>query len=228
MAGAGVVLLARHASARLPGKALAALGGRSMLEHCLHRLIAAGAGPVVLATTTRHDDDALARVAAGCGVPVFRGAVDDVLGRTLAAARTFDFDPVLRATGDNPAVDIGGPRRLVSLLAAEGGDYVCEEGLPVGAAVEAVSLDALTRCAEEASAPADREHVTTLITREPSRFRRLPALAPPALRRPDLRFTVDSADDLAYMRRVFARVGHDQPSLVELIQAAQAAAREVA
>jgi spore coat polysaccharide biosynthesis protein SpsF len=228
MAAPGIVLLARFASVRLPGKALAEIEGRPILSHCLSRLLAAGVGPVVLATTTRRDDDALVRVAESHGVPVYRGVVSDVLGRTLAAAGTFGLDPVIRATGDNPAVDIGSPRRLVALLADRRGDYACEDGLPVGAAVEAISRDALERCAAEASEPLDREHVTTLIRREPSRYRRVPALAPSALRRPDLRFTVDCPDDLAYMRRVFQRVGRDQPTLVELIQAAQAAAREVA
>ena len=159
---------------------------------------------------------------------MYRGAVADVLGRTLAAADTFGFDPVIRATGDNPAVDIDGPRRVLAQLSAADGDYACEDGLPVGAAVEAVSRDALARCAAEASDAADREHVTTLIKREPGRYRRVTVLAPPALRRPDLRFTVDSPDDLAYMRRLFLQVGHDQPALEELIQAAATASPEVA
>ena len=226
MAVAGIVLLARFASARLPGKALAAIGGQSILEHCLQRLIAADAGPVVLATTTRLDDDALVRVAARSGVPVYRGAVADVLGRTLAAADAFGFDPVIRATGDNPAVDSDGPRRLLAQLAAAGGDYACEDGLPVGAAVEVVSREALARCAAEASDPEDREHVTTLIKREAARYRRVPALAPPAVRRPDLRFTVDSPGDLASMRRLFEHVGHHQPALEDLIQAAEAVTPE--
>lgn len=228
MAGAGIVLLARFASARLPGKALATIGRLSILEHCLNRLIAAAAGPVVLATTTRLDDDALVLVASRNGVPVYRGSVTDVLGRTLAAADAFGFDPVVRATGDNPAVDSDGPRRVLKHLAAGGGDYACEDGLPVGAAVEVVSREALARCAAEASDAADREHVTTLIKREPARYRRVPAVAPPALRRPNLRFTVDGPEDLAYMRRLFLQVGHDQPALEELIEAADAATPEVA
>jgi spore coat polysaccharide biosynthesis protein SpsF len=228
MAGAGIVLLARFASTRFPGKALATIGGRSILEHCIDRLVQARVGPVILATTTRLDDDVLVRVAAAAGVPVYRGAVTDVLDRTLAAANLFGFDPVIRATGDNPAVDADGPRRLLKRFAAFGGDYACEEGLPVGAAVEVVSHDALARCAAEAIDGGDREHVTALIKREPSRFRRIPATAPPRLRRPDLRFTVDAPDDLAYVRRLFRRSGHEAPGLAELIQAADAVAREVA
>ena len=147
----------------------------------------------------------------------------------LAAADTFGFDPVIRATGDNPAVDIATARVACWRSSRpRDGDYACEDGLPVGAAVEAVSRDALARCAAEASDADDREHVTTLVKREPGRYRRVTVLAPPALRRPDLRFTVDSPDDLAYVRRLFLQVGHDQPALEELIQAAATASPEVA
>jgi spore coat polysaccharide biosynthesis protein SpsF len=228
MAGAGIVLLARFASTRLPGKALATIGGRSILEHCIDRLIRANVGPVIVATTTRLDDDVLVRAARGAGVPVYRGAVSDVLGRTLAVADLFGFDPVIRATGDNPAVDDGGPRRVLKRFVAAGGDYACEDGLPVGAAVEVISREALGRCAAEATSGADREHVTTLIRREPERYQRVPVMAPPRLRRPDLRFTVDSPADLAYVRRLFRQAGHEAPALSELIQAADAVAMEVA
>lgn len=225
---AGIVLLARHASSRLPGKALAPLGTRPILEHCLRRLAAAGVGPVVLATTTRRDDDLLARVATGLGVPVYRGSARDVLGRTLEAADAHGFDVVIRATGDNPAVDSAAPARVLAHMAAGGADYASEANLPVGAGVEAMTRAALARCAAEASAGPDREHVTTLITRESTRYRAVHAAAPVELRRPDIRLTVDTPDDLAYVRRLFAWAGGELPTLGRLIQAADVAAVEVA
>ena len=55
----------------------------------------------------------------------------------------------------------GRSRRSTALHA----DYVCEDGLPYGAAVEAVTRDALMRAAREARDPDDREHVTTWVKR---------------------------------------------------------------
>ena len=56
---AGIILQARMASQRLPGKALEPIAGRSLIVRCLQRLGAAGVGPVILATTTGSEDDAL-------------------------------------------------------------------------------------------------------------------------------------------------------------------------
>jgi spore coat polysaccharide biosynthesis protein SpsF len=208
------------ASVRLPGKALEPIGQRSVLEHCLRRLVSAGVARVVLATTTRDEDDALVEVASRLGVPAYRGSDTDVLARMVEAAERFDLDPIVRATGDNPAVDIQAPGRTLAALQASRADYACEDGLPYGAAVEAVTRDALRRAARETRLPDDREHVTTWVKRRTDLWNLAFPLAPAPVRRPDLRVTVDTPGDLAYVRSLFARAGADEPSLRALIEAA--------
>jgi spore coat polysaccharide biosynthesis protein SpsF len=222
---AGIILQARLASSRLPRKALAAIAGQTILEHCLRRLMFAGVAPVVLATTDRPEDQALAAVAQHLGASVFRGDADDVLGRFVATAEAFDFDHVVRATGDNPGVDIQAPGRLLGALRLGEADYVYEQGLPYGGAVEAVTRAALVRAAKEATRPDDREHVTTYVRRNSDLFYVVQLAAPAPLRRPDVRITVDTAEDLAHVRTLFERTGHDLPSLRQLIEAAGRPAR---
>src|SRR5438128_10420463 len=154
----GIILQARFASTRLPGKALERIGSRTLLEHGLPLLLSAGVAQVVLATTVYAEDDALAVVARRIGVSVFRGDAADVLGRYTAAAAEFGFDHVIRATGDNPAVDIGGPGRLLGALRANAVDYVWEDGLTYGGAVEAMTAAALRHDDQAATNPQDREH----------------------------------------------------------------------
>jgi spore coat polysaccharide biosynthesis protein SpsF len=216
----GIVLLARMASSRLPGKALQPVGQWTILEHCLRRLTAGGVARVVLATTTQPEDDALVEVARRVGVPVFRGDSDDVLGRTLRAAQEFGLDPVVRATGDNPFVDIQAAGRLLAALRASKADYVREEGLPYGAAVVAMTTAALRQAADMATDAADREHVTTFIRRRTDLFRVISIAAPTPLCRPSLSLTVDTPDDLAWVRELFGRVRTEYPSLRRLIEAA--------
>ena len=217
---AGIVLQARLGSTRLPGKVLAPIGRWTLLEHCVRRLTSSGL-PIVVATTTHAEDDPIASVARRQGAEVFRGSADDVLARFIDAARTFGFTAVIRATADNPFVDLDAPRRTLLSRQRTGADHVVECDLPIGAAVEAVSLDALLRAQPLASDPYDREHVTSLVRRD-SRFRALRAVAPGDRRRTGLRLTVDTAEDLARARAIHAALddGDGLPALTEIIEAA--------
>jgi spore coat polysaccharide biosynthesis protein SpsF len=191
-----------------------------MLEICLRRLSVAGAGPVVLATTIAHEDDALETIATGLNVLVFRGDANDVLGRYVKAADAFGLDTIVRATGDNPCVDIQAPLRLLAALQSNGADYACEDGLPYGAGVEAVTQAALSRADREATQADDREHVTLYVRRHPQTFGVLTVPAPASLRRPDVRVTVDTAADLEHVRDLYARAGSELPPLSRIIEVA--------
>ncbi len=223
MAHTAVILQARFASKRLPGKALADLGGRTLLGHCIWRLSAEM--PVIVATTIRPEDDGIEQEARRYGADVFRGDEHDVLGRFVAAAAAFGISDVVRATADNPVVDADAPRRVTELRRRVGADHVVECGLPIGAAVEAVTAEALTRAHDITADAYDREHVTPFIRRSPQ-FTALRAVAPGHLRRPSLRLTVDTPEDLEQMRAVLARFRHvTRPSpLTDIIGAADALA----
>jgi spore coat polysaccharide biosynthesis protein SpsF (cytidylyltransferase family) len=220
-AGALIVLQARMHSTRLPGKALASIGGRSILAHCIARLRQARAGAVVVATTVDPADDAIAREARRFGAGVFRGSAGDVLARFAACVSAREETVVVRATADNPAVDSGSVTRVLARLAASKCDHVVEDGLPYGGTVEAMTRAALQRAHAEAASAYDREHVTPYIRHSQSGFHCVVVRAPEALCRPELRFSVDTEVDLSYMRAVFGgAVGRHPHPLGELIASA--------
>lgn len=223
-----IVLQARMGSKRLPGKSLMTIGGHSLLARCVTRLASSGAGPVVVATSRLVEDDAIAGEAAGFGALVFRGDADDVLGRVCGAAGLRDGGFVVRATGDNPAVDPESIGRLMTVMRQQPLDHAVEDGLPTGVTVEVMTVEALRLAAGRATAPEDREHVTPYIRSAGNGFRCAVVPAPRELRRPDLRFTIDTWYDLEYMRRVFRRAGGSDgchASVRHLIAAADASAR---
>ncbi len=227
---AAIVLQARLGSRRLPGKVLAVIAGRTLLEHCVERLRATSKLPVIVATTTRDEDDAVVVDGERLGVEVLRGPDDDVLGRFLMVASRLGLREIVRATADNPAVDMDAPRRVLEARRRTAADHVTEHGLPLGTAVEAVTVDALFRSAELTTDPDDREHVTRFVRRAPHFFA-FQMAAPADVRRPDLRLTVDTPDDLRFVRAVFERAGvgrrHPVP-LAALVAAADQLADAVA
>jgi spore coat polysaccharide biosynthesis protein SpsF len=191
-------------SVRLPGKSFAQIDGVPIVTICLKRLLASRVGRVLLATTVSPEDDCLVQEASTLDVETIRGSSDDVLSRYLLAARLSGAPLMIRATADNPCVDIDAARRALETLERWRVDYCCERGLPVGAAVEAFRTSALIDSGRRATSAADREHVTTYIRREVGRYRVAVPDAPDTVRRPDLRLTVDTAEDLAFVRTVAA------------------------
>jgi spore coat polysaccharide biosynthesis protein SpsF len=195
------VVQARMGSHRLPGKVLAPIAGWPLLQYTVGRALAAGFGDVLVATTTRAEDDAIAMMAGQLGVAVVRGADADVLARFALVARRYpEAQWLARWTADNPFSDIGTVGRLLASM-PESADYGVEEGLPVGGAVEIFSSRAVLEADREATAPDDREHVTLWMKRfDAKRQVRLPA--PEASRAPGLRLTVDTLADLQCARQV--------------------------
>ncbi len=74
--GFRVVIPARYASTRFPGKALAILGGKPMIRHVYDQACASGALQVVIAT----DDSRIASVADGFGAEIAMTSVDHESG----------------------------------------------------------------------------------------------------------------------------------------------------
>jgi spore coat polysaccharide biosynthesis protein SpsF len=225
MSDAAIILQARMGSARLPGKVLRTLGRHSLLAHCLRRLRDAQVGPVVVATTREDRDREIVEEASRLGYPVFRGETDDVLARYVAAAGTLGTRYIIRATADNPTVDSEGPARLLEAVERTGAEYGLEQGLPMGAAVEVVAAETLRRLGALATHAADREHVTLYIKHNLSTFRVCLPAAPREVRRPDLRLTVDTPEDLIFMKSVIECV--DQRTHPPRLGAVIAAADEL-
>ena len=76
---------------------------------------------------------------------------------------------------------------------------------PDGLDTEVFSFEALARAWRETAEPADREHVTPYLWKQPGKFRVANVTHEPNLSA--LRWTVDTAADLEFVRAVYARLG---------------------
>jgi len=228
LASTVIILQARMGSQRLPGKVLAPVLRWPLAEYCVRRLASAGVGPVVVATTTATEDRPVVALGAQLGARAWTGPTNDVLARFAQVAEQYpEARYVLRATADNPFVDVAGCARILKVL-SDGADYAVEVALPLGAAVEGVRRDVLLRAQREAATAYDREHVTPWVKRADDVVRVVP-LAPDDVRAPDLRLTVDTPDDLAYVRRLAADLEHHglDPRVAGLVDVIAAARRLV-
>jgi spore coat polysaccharide biosynthesis protein SpsF len=210
------ILQARMSSTRLPGKVMAPVLGEPMIGRQVERLRRAKRlDALVVATSDQPDDDGLAAYCEGLGLPVYRGSLPDVLDRFHHAALAFGpASTVVRMTADCPLADWTLVDRVIETQAAGGFDYANntspERTFPHGLDVEAMRAGALAQAWREASDPYEREHVTPFLYRRPERYR----LGSVVSDRPasELRWTVDTAQDLAFVREVYAALYPQDPA----------------
>lgn len=210
------IVQARMTSVRLPGKVLMDIGGRPALAHIVDRLSRVPQiDGIVIATSIRREDDAIADAAKVMGVTCFRGSEQDVLSRYAGAAALVDADTVIRVTGDCPLLDPDVVTGVLSTYGENHVDFVSNTLLrtyPIGLDVAIFSRDALDAADEIATNEDEREHVTLYIYRHPERFSQMNVAAPPELTDPELRLTLDTPEDLAFLREVFSRLYTDNPN----------------
>ncbi len=100
---ATVIIPARYASARFPGKALAPLLGRPMIQHVYERAVESRrAGQVWVAT----DDLRIVEAVTGFGGKVILTEAQHASGtsRVVEAAQRIEGDPVVNLQGDEPLI----------------------------------------------------------------------------------------------------------------------------
>jgi spore coat polysaccharide biosynthesis protein SpsF len=203
------IVSARMASSRCPGKALAPLAGRPLIEVLLERIAySPELDSVALATSARPENDPLVEIARRLGVPAFQGDEDDVLRRYVDCARTMGADHVVRVTGDNPLTDVETMERLVAVHLESGADYTYVPGdaLLMGILSEVITRNALEASWERGQARHRSELVTLYIKEHPEQFRIRTAELPDGLLRPEYRLTVDEPEDVELMQRIFERL----------------------
>jgi aminopeptidase-like protein/spore coat polysaccharide biosynthesis protein SpsF (cytidylyltransferase family) len=214
------VIQARMGSNRFPGKMLARLGGIPLLEWVVRRLRSATSlTQIVVATSDRDSDDALAEHATSLGVAVFRGSEADVLGRFVGAAHMAGADNVVRICADNPFIDPAEVDRLVRHFVVNQFDYVCNHQNRLGSnyadgfGAEIFSAELLENIASSALELHHREHVTLYLWDNVDEYTMNAVAAPATLAFPDLRFDVDTRADLANLEALIsAGVAIDTPA----------------
>ncbi len=216
------VIQARFDSKRLPGKVLEDLAGRPALAWTVRAAKAISAVyEVIVATSNEESDTPIANWCAANQTECFRGSKHDVLARVLAAAEQAGGSKVLRLTADCPFLDPAICAQLLLLMERQEALYATNahpSSWPDGLDCEAMTIEALRICAAESNLPSEREHVTRWLRANAARFPQAVLVCPiPGLH--NERWTLDTADDLRFIRSVAARLPADRsPAFTEILQ----------
>lgn len=201
------IIEARMTSSRLPGKMLLPLCGKSVLEHLIERVQRINQlDAIVIATTWKSSDDPIQQLVDKLGVNCYRGSEDDVLGRVLGAAKTFNADFIVEITGDCPLLDPEIAEQCIDDFFRLKVDYgvVPASDFPSGTAVQIFPTAVLSQVDKEfPENPDAREHVSLPIYSQPERYKLYRMQAEKKLNRPDLRLDLDTSEDYELIKRIF-------------------------
>ncbi|MGO9388420.1 MAG: cytidylyltransferase domain-containing protein [Methanobacterium sp.] len=206
----GVIIQARSASTRLPGKVLKNLPWNSevtVLGQVIRRCKQSNElDLIIVATTMDSADEAIVDIAMGENVPCFRGSRSNVLERYYKAANEYGLDVIVRVTSDCPCVDPGIIDDLIVKHLESDCDYTSNtlvRTFPVGLDVEVFNFDALRKCLTYTLDDLDREHVTRFIYTHPDIFRIRNIEAVEDYYAPEIRVTLDTGEDYMLLSAVY-------------------------
>lgn len=233
------IIQARMGSSRLPGKVLLDIAGRPMLERVVARTSrATSVNQVLVATTTDASDDPVADCCDSMSVPYTRGSLHDVLDRYYQAAKPSEADVIVRVTGDCPVIDPLLIDECVTTLLEGTFDFTCNRlpppftrTYPIGLDTEVCTFQALDCAWKEATQTFHREHVMPYlyegVVLKAVSDRVSAGVSPRRFKIAQMhhnvdygayRWTVDTPEDLEFMRQVYARFhGRDDFSWKEVL-----------
>lgn len=209
-----VGIQARMGSARLPGKSLADVAGKPLVQWVVDRCrLSTRIDEVWLLTTTSRLDDALAE-AMNRQLPVFRGHETDVRSRYRELFELTGAARMVRITGDCPLMDGRLLDELINAHIESGSDYhhiaaqaQFDPGYPNGFNAEVFTAEAFLRMENLGDAPEYKEHVTWALETHPQAFRSGRLRPPPGLSRPSWKLSVDTAAELERIRQIVEALG---------------------
>jgi spore coat polysaccharide biosynthesis protein SpsF (cytidylyltransferase family) len=207
------ILQARMGSSRLPGKVLENIHGEALLKKIITRIAASTIGKqIVVATSTRPEDDAVQVFCEQHKIACSRGSEWDVLDRFYETALYHGAksgDTIIRICADNPLHSHKVVDTVLQRYFHLGLDYFSNSNeapdfLEDGFDTEIFSFDALEYAAKNASLLSEREHVTPFI-KNCGKFK-------VGWRKCDSRYnfklSVDTPNDLQLAERIFQELSH--------------------
>lgn len=211
------ILQARVSSSRLPGKVLADIQGKPLIIREIDRINQSKLiGGVIVATSEEPSDDQLADVLKEFGVSFFRGSLNNVLSRFTQIITDLNPSCVIRLTADCPLIDPEIIDLVIEAHSQSGADYTSntlKPTYPDGLDVECFKPKILLKLASDNPTNMESEHVTYgLYTRQG--YCVLNSVEQD-VDLSSLRWTVDTIDDLDFVRKVYSYFPEKESEFVQ-------------
>jgi len=198
---------ARTGSTRFPYKIMNKIENETLLSIHINRIKKAKKiNSIIIATTSKKNDDVIKQQADKLKVNCFRGDEDDVLDRFYQAAKIHNPDYVVRLTSDCPLIDPILIDEIIEAAIIANVDYCSNtliESYPDGQDIEVFTFSALKKAWKESVLKSEREHVTPFMKKN---FKSI-NIHSNNMEFNKVRMTVDEPNDLVVINKLVDKLG---------------------
>ena len=201
---AGIVVVCRLNSKRLPLKALLNLNGVPVIERCLINSLASRRSVMtILATSTHQDDEKLKNHTLNGRAKFFRGSENDTGTRILEAAELYGIDVIVRVTGDSPLVSYELIDYLLESHFRAGADFSYFKDVPLGLQSEIINRQVIKRLKSLVNLGVYSEYFILCLKNNPEVFQVNEVIPPDEYRFPQYRLNLDYPKDYNVLKMIF-------------------------
>ena len=209
------IIPARSDSSRFPRKHLELIGNIPMIGLLILRMKNLKLiDEVVLATTKRNCDDELSIISQDFGARVFRGSLEDVIGRFARASREHEADICVKANGDNPlqcpeVISLGIKQLIINKLDLVTGKNKYTK-LPIGIGAEIINIETINWL--DKNTPSNfREDTTNYIFNVNTQKKIEGIKVPSSWTESSESITVDTPEDMDKLKRIVSLLPNSKP-----------------
>lgn len=199
------IIQARMQSTRLPGKVLMPMpfpGDISILEQIINQLRKSTLKPtIVIATSENCLDNDIEIFCKTKSILFYRGDENDVHSRFFEILHDSNYDTVVRATGDNPIIDVEYLDLVLQKHIKSNSDYSFTKDLPTGMNFEVFDTKAFLKMSTLDLSFEDKEHVTLRFKSDKNFVKNLIKIDSNI--KQDIRVTIDYPSDYLLLSSLF-------------------------
>lgn len=199
---------ARMSSARFPGKVLAPLGGKPIINHIFTRINYHFHDlPFCILTSTEKSDDPLAAYLKSEGVDILRGPLNPVVARFKMALQKFPCTYFIRICADSPFFSEESLKKAIDLVSQDSTlDVVTTtfpRSFPRGNNIEVIKSETFLNLDEKSLTDDEKEHITLHFYDHPNNFKIHNILNPDGDHSQES-VSIDTIDDLKRLEKLLA------------------------
>ena len=176
---------------------------------------------IVVATTSRKCDDELSLQSQSFGAKVYRGSLEDVIGRFAEASKKYNADICIKANGDNPlqcpeVIELSIKQLLLNKLDLVTGKNKFTN-LPIGIGAEVITCETV-KWLDENTIDEFREDTTSYVYSHKTPIKVEGVQVPNSWTQSSQSITVDTSSDMIKLKKIISLLPNTKPQFWKILE----------